>query len=381
MYRRKGWGVDERRQSERRPRPRHPRRDAPRVLGGGRGGSVPPARRRRGGGDAAARRPPGPALRRRGPRAGTPRGGDASTPTCSLSRRACCPRQVSQAAHVRVTRVEPEIFVPPLPGTAGAAGDGRRPRPGAVLRLDGAPGARSASPATASPSSPTSTSSTAPGAPTSTSRGSRVSPPRPPTRRSCCTACSPAAPSGVARPTGSSSTSRARTCCFSTSRTRVCATRSGPSTLKLDLPVVAVRRRADPGPRAARLARAPPRHGQPAGRRLGLLLDHPRVRERAPARVPVRGIRRREQPAVLRDRPRGGEARAGGRGRGQPERPLDRGRGPEDRDVRRSRRCADRPGTRRGRQVPRRAVDEPPLPAPSPPSSAGSAEPPPMWAT
>ena len=40
----------------------------------------------------------------------------SSTPTCSWSRGACCRRRVAHAAHVKVTRVEPEIFVPPRPG-------------------------------------------------------------------------------------------------------------------------------------------------------------------------------------------------------------------------------------------------------------------------
>ena len=40
----------------------------------------------------------------------------SSTPTRSAWRTGRCPSDVSYAAHVQVTRVEPEVFVPPAPG-------------------------------------------------------------------------------------------------------------------------------------------------------------------------------------------------------------------------------------------------------------------------
>ena len=100
------------------------------------------------------------------------------------------PATVAQAAHVKVTRVEPEIFVPPRPGQEVRRASGAAPRPGALLRRHGAASSRSASRATASPSSPTSTSSTARAAPTSTSPASPASPPRRATPPSCSTASS-----------------------------------------------------------------------------------------------------------------------------------------------------------------------------------------------
>ena len=80
-----------------------------------------------------------------------------------------------------VTRVEPEVFVPPLPGRDGARARGAERDAGAVLRRHGAPAARWASRATASRCSRTWTSSTARAARTSTSRASRAWRPRPPT--------------------------------------------------------------------------------------------------------------------------------------------------------------------------------------------------------
>ena len=82
------------------------------------------------------------------------------------------PAEVVQAAQVMTTRVEPEVFVPPLPGAAvrKATGDER----GRALYFDDmARRCRPACPATASRSSSTSSSSTAPAAPTSTSPASR----------------------------------------------------------------------------------------------------------------------------------------------------------------------------------------------------------------
>ena len=51
------------------------------------------------------------------------------------------PATVAEAAHVKVTRVEPEIFVPPRPGPAGAPRRGPPARRGALLRRHGAQGA------------------------------------------------------------------------------------------------------------------------------------------------------------------------------------------------------------------------------------------------
>ncbi len=100
------------------------------------------------------------------------------------------PAEVSEAAQVQLTRVEPEIFVPPLPGHRGAAGHRRRAGRGARLRRRRAPAAGRAVAATTSRSTSTSTSSTAPRAPTSTSPASPASPPRPATPPSCSTRCS-----------------------------------------------------------------------------------------------------------------------------------------------------------------------------------------------
>ena len=116
----------------------------------------------------------------------------------------------------------------------------------------------------------TSISSTARAARTSTSPASPASPPRRPTRRSCCTACSRAARSAARPPTrtASSSTSRARTCCSSTSPTRGSraeardAVRAGWACPPAPFDSVQLL-----APGARELARAPARHGQPAAGR------------------------------------------------------------------------------------------------------------------
>ena len=52
------------------------------------------------------------------------------------------PAEVTEAAQVQVTRVVPETFVPPLPGTRGPAGRRRRARRGARSHRRRAPAAR-----------------------------------------------------------------------------------------------------------------------------------------------------------------------------------------------------------------------------------------------
>ena len=57
------------------------------------------------------------------PRSGPATRAPASTPTCSSSPTACCPAEISRGRRrCMTTRVEPEIFVPPLPGARGAPG-------------------------------------------------------------------------------------------------------------------------------------------------------------------------------------------------------------------------------------------------------------------
>ena len=124
----------------------------------------------------AEARSPSPAS---SPRSGPATRARASTPTCSSSRTACCRRETSEVAEVLTTRVEPEIFVPPLPGARGPARRGQGARPGALLRPDGAQAPDRARSSTASRCTPTSSSSTAPAARTSTSAASRAWRPRP----------------------------------------------------------------------------------------------------------------------------------------------------------------------------------------------------------
>ena len=168
---------------------------AARVLGGGGRGPVPPARRR------------GASSRRRSPTARRVRlfgvvdlvrarheGAQVRLRRLPHRRRASCRPRWRRPRTCAVTRVEPEIFVPPLPGQEVLRARRTCDRDQALF-FDGMERRAAHRPvaATASPSSPTSTSSTARAAPTSTSRASRASPPRRPTPPSCCTACSRAA--------------------------------------------------------------------------------------------------------------------------------------------------------------------------------------------
>ena len=101
------------------------------------------------------------------------------------------PGEVVEAAEVSVTRVEPEIYVPPTPGSRLYGG---RTTTSATRRSTSTPwtvGCRSGSAATGARSSPTSTSSTGRRAPMSRSPASRAWPPRPATPCSCCTRSSP----------------------------------------------------------------------------------------------------------------------------------------------------------------------------------------------
>ena len=130
---------------------RHRGRHAARVLGRGRPRCVPPARRRRGPRAGPARRADREDLRDGQPGAGPPRRGLASTATCSSSTTGSCPPRSAEAALVQSTRFEPEVFVPPLPGTVVAPGPGRGPRPGPLLRPDGATRCPPGCPATSEP--------------------------------------------------------------------------------------------------------------------------------------------------------------------------------------------------------------------------------------
>ena len=56
------------------------------------------------------------------------------------------PAQVQEIAEITTTRVEPECYVPPLPGALVRRATGRGARAGAVLRPDGAQGAGRARP-------------------------------------------------------------------------------------------------------------------------------------------------------------------------------------------------------------------------------------------
>ena len=171
-------------------RDRH-RSHADGVLGRGDARLLPAARRRRRHRAAAARtaRYRLSGLVAAGARRCTRARGSA--PTCSSSPTACCPRETFEAAEVMTTRVEPEMYVPPLPGRRGPPGRGQpsattpcsstgwssqaahrpRPRRRAALRQPRVPRRHAV-------------------APTSTSRASRAWPPRRATPPSCCTACS-----------------------------------------------------------------------------------------------------------------------------------------------------------------------------------------------
>ena len=138
---------------------------------------------------------------RRHPGAGPARGRRASTPTCSSIADGVLPAEAVEAAEVTTTRVEPEVFVPPRPGARVRRADGRRARPGAVLRPDGAAAPDRARPRRRAAVRSTSTSSTAPAARTSTSPASPASRRRPLTRPSCSTRSSTRACSATTRPT------------------------------------------------------------------------------------------------------------------------------------------------------------------------------------
>ena len=111
------------------------------------------------------------------------------------------PADVVEVADVMTTRVEPEIYVPPLPGAEVhlAVGDDRDE----ALYFDqmaAAPPDR-ARPRRPAALSPTSSSSTGRAARTSTSPASPGWRRRPPTPRSCSTPCSTRASSAPKRPT------------------------------------------------------------------------------------------------------------------------------------------------------------------------------------
>ena len=136
-----------------------------------------------------------------------------------LIQQGALPAEVAEVAQVSVTRVEPEVYVPPMPGAAGHARQRQAARPGALLRRDGRP----ESPGRLRPRRParstsTSSSSTAPAAATSRSPACRASRPRPASPCSCCTRSSTPASWQARRTTPRCwcSPSRARTCCSST---------------------------------------------------------------------------------------------------------------------------------------------------------------------
>ena len=99
------------------------------------------------------------------------------------------PVETARAAHVVVTRFEPELYVPPRPGDAVVRATGAQ-RDEALYFDVMEQRLPPASAATTSRSISTSPSSTAAAAPTSTSPASPGSRRRRPTPRSCCTRCS-----------------------------------------------------------------------------------------------------------------------------------------------------------------------------------------------
>ena len=56
-----------------------------------------------------------------------------------LIQQGALPAEIAEVAQVTVTRVEPEVYVPPMPGAAGHPGDREAARLGALLRRDGRP--------------------------------------------------------------------------------------------------------------------------------------------------------------------------------------------------------------------------------------------------
>ena len=269
------------------------------------------------------------------------------------------PASVSQAAHVRVTRVEPEIFVPPRPGQEVRRAAGARPRPGPLLRRDGAAGAHRPEPR----------------------RRARLRQPRLPRRLAGRPRQHlghlggghqdhlrhlPAPQPVQERRAGGRGRDHPRPHLQRQGR--------GPAVPRPAQPEAARRgprrlRQAGPAGRALRAACSswPPcgpatgaaaRHRQPAGGRRVVLLDPARVRERPAAAVPVRRGGGRFQPARLRGRPHRGQAPGGRARRRQDHRPLDRRRRPPPRQLRRARGAPDRARTR-SRAVPGRGVGLP----------------------
>ena len=96
---------------------RHRRLDAARVLGRRRAGPAPAARRRGRRSTASCPTASGSRSTASSARCGPATRAPGSTPTCSSSPTAILPAEVVEAAQVQVTRVVPETFVPPLPGT------------------------------------------------------------------------------------------------------------------------------------------------------------------------------------------------------------------------------------------------------------------------
>ena len=122
-------------------RPRHARRHAPRVLGGRGGGRVPAARRRGGGGDAAPRTATACASSAIVDLVRARHEGAKFDSDVFLIEKGVLPAQVSQAAHVRVTRVEPRGVRSAAARSARPARGGSATRDSALLRRDGAPAA------------------------------------------------------------------------------------------------------------------------------------------------------------------------------------------------------------------------------------------------
>ncbi len=249
------------------------------------------------------------------------------------------PAQVSQAAHVRVTRVEPEIFVPPLPGQPVRRAQGVRARPGALLRLDGAPAAHR-------PLARRRARLREPGFPRRDARRARQHlrhlgrrhqdelrdlPASEPLQERGPRGARPRAP------TRSSSTSRARTSCSSTSRTSGSRTRTARATRKLGLPVepfdsVQILAPVRPSSRE----RLPDTGSRQEGVSAFFWTLREFVEERLLRFLFAEADDAASQLAFVVDRV---EAKLAGRpsAEGDARRPVDRDRGPSARDLRRAR--------------------------------------------
>ena len=219
------------------------------------------------------------------------------------------PAQVSQAAHVRVTRVEPEIFVPPLPGQPVRRAQGVRS--GEALFFDAMERrlpiglSRDGEPVFANLDFLDGTR----GAHVNISGISGVA-----TKTSYATFLLQSLFRSGALAGEAAST---HAIVFNVKGEDLLFLDQRNERLKRRRPVVlpearparrGVRQRADPRPRPAQLTGAPARHGQPAGGRLRLLLDAARGGGGAAAALPVRGRRRRDEPARVRGGPDRGEA-------------------------------------------------------------------------